>query len=154
MPREIKDMNIDEVSVVDKAANKRRLLMLKAEDPLPEDGTVGQEINKSAWPSGRIEISLNLDAYKTSSDAMDDEAKGKIRMLVDFMQGMMGESKPLKKQEPATPAPAGVDSNRKEAVALAENAMSELNSLSDEGVEVSPEVLDAAQKVQDALSKL
>ena len=152
MPRELRDMNIEEVSIVDKAANKRRLLMLKSETP--PDGSEKMELEKSMWPSGRIEISLNLDSYKANPDGVDAESEERLGKLISFMQDMMGKSRAMKKQEPATPAPAAVDTNRKEAVALAENAMSDLKSLADEGFEVSPEVLDAAQKVQEALSKL
>lgn len=154
MPRELKELNIDEVSIVDKAANKRRLLLLKSETPPEQEKQESQGVQKSAWPSGRIDISLNLDPYKGNPDAMDDESLAKFVELVGLMREFMAKPAKMKKHESATPAPVSVDTDKKEALALAENAMSDLKSLSDEGYEVSPEVLDAAQKVQEALSKL
>ena len=45
----LRDMVVEEVSLVDRAANKRRFLIVKRSDEMAEDGEVGAEVK----PDGR-----------------------------------------------------------------------------------------------------
>jgi hypothetical protein len=75
----LRDMVVEEVSLVDRAANKRRFLIVKRSDEMAEDAEVGTEVK----PDGRGGLTAGVQKAKkkpAASDAEDpaaDQAKRK-----------------------------------------------------------------------------
>ena len=76
----LRDMVVEEVSLVDRAANKRRFLIVKRSDEMAEDGEVGAEVKpdgRGGLTAGSVQKARKKPGTGAAGDEAADEEKRK-----------------------------------------------------------------------------
>lgn len=102
MPKELKNITIEEISLVKRGANRKKFFILKKAkdaDAPPQAQTKPPEVptpvNKGEGLHCSLSVSYNVDPYATVP--MNDEEKAKVRKVIATLQSLIGEAGDVQK---------------------------------------------------------